>query len=356
MVPLSGMNARERVLAAIHRQPFDRVPTDIWATGEVWQRLRERFGTDAEVRAALHIDGMAGVGPAYIGPTLVAPPGENCDYWGIRTRPMAYATGVYDEYSCHPLASATTIDDLEAYPWPQAEWFDFSTVREQALAGRRTQAVAGGYMAPFYQHNKLRGLELSLMDPVLAPEFTHHLLRRTCDFIYAYHQRLFEAADGLIDLAQVTDDLGSQTGPLISLALYREFYAPHHQRFIDLCRQHNVRVMHHDDGAMRDFLPDLVNMGIEILNPVQWNCPGMDAAALKRDFGDRLAFHGGIENQRILPFGSPAEVRAEVRHCIDSLANDGTGYILAPCHNIQPVTPMENIVAMYEEAWEYGRR
>ena len=97
-------------------------------------------------------------------------------------------------------------------------------------------------------------------------------------------------------------------------------------------------------------------MGIDILNPIQWTCPGMDMAELKREYGGHLCFHGGVENQRILPFGTPDEVRAEVRHCIDALAGDGTGYILAPCHNLQVVSPVENILAMYDEAWNYGKR
>jgi len=97
-----------------------------------------------------------------------------------------------------------------------------------------------------------------------------------------------------------------------------------------------------------------VEIGIDILNPVQWTCPGMDMVELKREFGTRLCFHGAIDNQRILPFGTPAEVRAEVRHCIDALAADGTGYIVAPCHNLQGITPVANILALYDEAWRYG--
>lgn len=167
---------------------------------------------------------------------------------------------------------------------------------------------------------------------------------------------MFEACAGLIDVAQVTDDLGSQAGPLISLKVYREFYRPHHERFIKLCHEFGIKVFHHDDGSCRAFLPDLVGLGIDLLNPIQWTCPGMDMAELKREYGKRVCFHGAVENQKILPFGTPAEVRAEVRHCIDSLASDGTGYILAPCHNLQVVTPVENIIAMYDEAYTYGKQ
>jgi uroporphyrinogen decarboxylase len=273
----------------------------------------------------------------------------------MRTKRVSHEGGAYDEQSFNPLASAETLDDLNAYAWPEAGWFDYSGMRAKAEAESKTKALMCGYMAPFYFHNLLRGLEQSMMDPLLEPEFTHHVVGRISDFFYQYHRRMFEACEGFIDVAQVTDDLGCQAGPLISLELYQEFYAPHHKRFIDLCHEFGIKVFHHDDGSCRQFLPLLVGMGIDILNPIQWACPGMDMVELKAEFGQRICFHGAVENQRILPFGTPEEVRAEVRHCIDSLAGDGTGYILAPCHNLQVVTPVENIIAMYDEAWHYGK-
>lgn len=194
-----------------------------------------------------------------------------------------------------------------------------------------------------------------MIDPIVNPEFTHYLLERLCNFLYEHHRRIFETCEGLVDLAHVSDDLGCQTGPLIGLEIFREFYMPYYKKFIGLCRESSVKVFHHDDGAMRQFLPELVEMGIDVLNPVQWTCPGMDMAELKAEFGKKICFHGAVENQRILPFGTEEEVRAEVRHCIDALASDGTGYILASCHNIQPITPIENIIAMYDEAWKYGQ-
>jgi len=346
------MNSRERVLAAINHQPLDRVPTDIWATSEVCQKLLDHFGSWENINRELHIDGVAHVAPAYIGPQI---PGAS-DEWGNKTAPMQYDTGVYWEQCHHALAHLQTIDDAVAFDWPQAAWWDTSAMREQALERRKNQVVMCGYMAPFYFHNKLRGLEQSLVDPYENPELTHYILGRISDYFYDNHRRMFEACEGLIDISHVTDDLGSQTGPIISLELYREFYKPHHIRLCNLCKEFGVRIFHHDDGSCREFLPDLVDIGIDVLNPVQWNCPGMETKALKRDFGARVCFHGGIENQGILPFGTPADVRAEVRHCIDDLASDGTGYILASCHNIQPITPLENILAMYDEAWNYGKR
>lgn len=355
------MNSRERILAAINHQPVDRVPTDIWATPEVMDKLRARFGSDEDVRQALHIDGIADIRPAYIGPPLtMCPDDAGIDFkvlygvWGAGLQWMEHGTGRYLEQLNYPLANAMTAADLDAFRWPSTDWFDYAGFKAVAERHHAKQAVMCGYMAPVYIHNILRGMEQSLMDPLVEPELTHELLRRACDFEYERHRRTFEAAPGLIDIAQVTDDLGNQNGPMFSLELYRDFYKPHHQRFIKLCREFGIKVFHHDDGGMRAFLPDLVEIGIEILNPVQWSCPGMELTALKNDFGKRICFHGGVENQKILPFGTAEEVRAEVRHCIDDLACDGTGYILAPCHNLQSLTPIENIIAMYDEAWKYG--
>ena len=351
------MNSRERMLAAMDRQPVDRVPTDIWATAEVWSKLRAHFGADTDIRAELHIDGIASVAPRYVGPEMPAQPeGESIDFWGMRRRLTAHEGGAYNEQIHWPLAAARSVDDLDAYIWPQTDWFDYSHMRAEAEAARQHQAVQCGYMAPFYYHNLLRGLEQSLVDPLIAPDFTHALLDRLCGFFETHHRRMFETCGDLIDVAQVTDDLGSQHGPLISMELYRDFYARWHGRFIDLCHEFDIRVLHHDDGSCRLFLPLLIDMGIDVLNPIQWVCPGMDMVELKAEFGDRIAFHGGMENQRILPFGTPEQVRAEVRHCIDSLMSDGTGFILAPCHNLQVVTPVENIIAMYDEAASYGQR
>jgi uroporphyrinogen decarboxylase len=351
------MTSRERVLAAINHARCDRVPTDIWATDEVWEKLIPRFGPDKEaVYDALHIDAIVGIAPDYVGPALSkVAEDEQVDYWGIRNRRVRYQTGTYWEQIFHPLAFVRTRRDLDEYRWPTPDWFDYSGLKQRAREVRERHVVESGYMAPFYFHNLLRGLETSLIDPLDDAELTRDLIGRICHFFFEHHLRIFESCDGMVDIAQVTDDYGSQTGPLIGMTTFREFYKPHLQRFIDLCHTFNIKVFHHDDGAIRPFLPDLVAMGIDILNPVQHTCPGMERAGLKRDFGGRLCFHGGIDNQGVLPFGTPEDVRREVRRSIDSLAPDATGYILAPCHNLQAVSPVENIVAMYDEAFSYGR-
>ncbi|MGI6207637.1 MAG: uroporphyrinogen decarboxylase family protein [Anaerolineae bacterium] len=350
------MTRRERVLAAIERRPLDRFPTDMWATPEVASRLQRHFGcTDmVGVWDCLDIDGIVGIGPQYVGPPLPdLAPDRRVDEWGMEYRRQEYATGTYWEQVGYPLADAQTIADLDAYPWPSPDWYDYSVMPDLPQA-RGDRAVMYGYTAIFFWHNKLRGLEQSLTDPLLKPEFTRHLLRRITDTFLSLYEPGFRAAQGRVDITQVTDDFGSQSGLLISRSLFTDFYRPEMERAIALAKAYGLKVFHHDDGAMRELVPDLIEMGIDVLNPIQWRCPGMDRAALAADFGERLCFHGGVDNQQTLPFGTPDDVWAEVEYNLKTLGAGGTGYIVAPCHNMQPNTPTENILALYEAARALG--
>lgn len=350
---------RDRILAAINHETLDRVPTDYCGTDEITEKLFRHLGcaTVLEMFERLGIDGIMGVTPPYIGPPLPKLGADGTwrgiyQPWGIRLSPQPYPGGIYWEQSHYPLAEVETIEELDAYPWPKPEWYDYDDlVRQCALYPDR--AIMIGYSAVFYYHNMLRGLELSLMDPLLRPEFTHHLVGKIADTFYEYHARCFEATKGLAHITQVTDDWGSQHGLLTSPKIFEEFYRAPTQRAIDLAKEYDLIVFHHDDGDMRPLLPTLVEMGIEILDPIQWRCGDWNLSALKAKFGDRLCFHGGVDNQQTLPFGTPDDVRAEVVHLIETLASDGTGFIVAPCHNLQANTPVENILALYETAREY---
>ena len=181
------------------------------------------------------------------------------------------------------------------------------------------------------------------------------ILGHIFDFHIEHHRRIFAAAGGRIDTTWVAEDLGAQTGPLMSLKMYRRFLLPNQIKMADLARSFGIHIMHRTDGAARGFLPDLIDrVGIEILNPIQWRCPGMAREGLVRDFGDRVILHGSIDNQQTLAFGSVDDVAAEVRQSIEIYRP--ARWICAPCHNIQPITPTENIVAMYETIHACGGR
>lgn len=354
-VPLD-MTRRERVLAAIERRPLDRFPTDMWATPEVVDRLKQHFGVSSlhEVWDCLEIDGIVHVGPEYRGPKLPdLGPNRKVDEWGMVYQWQEYETGGYWEQVHYPLANAETIADIDAYAWPRREWYDFSVMPDLPEAhGDRAREY--GYIAIFYYHNKLRGLEQSLVDPLLKPEFTRHLIRRIAETFLEIHEEGYRAGKGVVDITQVTDDFGSQHGLLISRALFAELYRPWMEKAIALAKAYGLKVFHHDDGAVREIIPDLIEMGIDVLNPIQWRCPGMEQEGLARDFAGQVCFHGGVDNQHTLPFGTPEEVWAEVEHNLRTLGCLGTGYIVAPCHNIQPVTPLENILVLYRAAKELG--
>lgn len=351
------MTSKERVLAALDRRPVDRFPADYWGTDEMTAKLLRHFGVESQLDLwpRLHVDKIINVAPQYVGPPLVDTTDLQVDIWGVHRAPQSYAGGVYQEIRRSPLRDCQSVAEIEAtFRWPEADWYDFSGVAE-ACARHPEYAIEAGYAAPFYMFNNIRGLEPSLLDLAASPEIVEYCAEKIVHFLYEYHSRLFEAGQGRIDLTQVTDDFGCQYGLLVSPANFRRYYARHYQRLIGLAKQAGIRVFHHDDGAMSALLPDLVALGIDVLNPVQWRLPGMDPARLKASFGDRIAFHGGIDNQRVLPFGTLKEVEDEVHYCMETLGNGGTGYVVAPCHNAQAITPVENIVRVYEVVFHDGR-
>ncbi len=346
------MTPKERWLAVLNREPTDRVPTDYWATPEADQKLKEYLGceTTEQVCEILHIDLVVKVGGKYVGPELAK--GE--DVFGCRYQQVDYGTGHYSEISYNPLAEFDSVAEIERhYRWPEPDWWDYSHLPEQ-IAGKEDYPIQGGGSEPFLRYCTLRGLEQGFMDLVINPDMVDYCLDILFDLAYENTRRIYEAIPGQVTYSYIAEDLGSQESLLFSKSHIRKFFIPRMKRMMDLAHEHGAFVFHHSDGAIRDILPDMIAAGIDVLNPIQWRCKGMDRAALKRDFGDQIVFHGAMDNQYTLAFGTVDEVRQEV---IDNLQilGAGGGYILAPCHRIQAVSPPENIVAMYETAYEYSR-
>jgi uroporphyrinogen decarboxylase len=348
------MTPRQRWLALLDGKSADRVPTDYQATPEVTQRLlRELECADEETLwRTLHIDARRYVESSWQLPHH--PDDPEADMWGVRFRRVDYGSGVYDEPAHCPLADAQTVADVHALRWPDPDDFDYQVVSRTLDEDDGYRPIHSCCYEPFLLYAYMRGLERSFEDLALRPDLADAILGHIFDFYYEHQRRCFEAGGGRIDTTWVAEDLGSQTGPLMSLDTYRRFLLPNQIRMADLARSFNIHVMYHTDGAARPFLPDLIDrVGIELLNPVQWRCPGMEREGLVADFGDRIIFHGSIDNQYTLPFGSADEVVAEVRESIDIYRQ--ARWICNPCHNIQPNTPTANIVAMYETIHEFGR-
>jgi len=349
------MTSRERWLAILDRERPDRVPTDYWATGEVTQRLVKdlRCASEDELFAKLHVDRPAGLWA----PDKVHhhPDDPEADVWGVRHREVKYETGSYWEVVNHPLAGAKTPEDIHAFKWPRPDDRDYDSVREQVKKLPADRIVQAGGYEPFLQYCAMRGMEQAYVDLLSEPEIADAIFTHLFNYHYAINQRVFEIGKGRIDLTFIAEDLGSQTGLLMGLREIRRFILPNQKRMADLARSYGIHIIYHTDGAARDVIPDLINVtGIEILNPIQWRCPGMEREGLVRDFGAKIAFHGAVDNQQTLAFGTPDDVRQEVLDNLRIFAPPAR-WICAPCHNIQPVSPTENIVAMYETIYENGK-
>jgi uroporphyrinogen decarboxylase len=351
------LSSRERVRLTLAHQPADRVPLAMVCSGinppadaAFDALLREKKGCTLRD----YLDGILDVRPVeaqYCGPRLE--PGM--DIWGVQRQPHSFGTGSYDEICHYPLAAAITPADLERYRWPSPDWFDYSSldgsIRQAQQDGEHCLMIHNGNI--FETSWYMRGFEQMFLDFADSPDLVHALFGRVTDFFCAHFSRLLEVADGRVDLAFTADDLGGQNGLLLSLDTWERFIKPYHQRLNRVIHEFGVKVIYHTDGAVMKAVPGLIDMGIDVLQALQFSARGMDPAALKELAGMRLCFEGGVSVQTTLPFGTVEDVRAEVDTLISVLGKDG-GYILGPSHAIQAGTPAENILAMFETALDSG--
>jgi uroporphyrinogen decarboxylase len=347
------MTSRERWLALFAGEKADRIPTDYWATDEVTERLQRelRCSTKEDLFCRLNIDGIVSLEAPKIFTQL--PDDPAADIWGLRRTLIDYGSGTYDEFANHPLAHMTTVEEIHGYSWPSPDDRDYRSFAEMVRQAPGHRILRVGDFEPFLLYCALRGLEQAFMDLLLEPDIAQAALDHIFDYYYATNGRMFDAGKGRIDMTYIAEDLGGQTTLLLSPAQIRRFILPHQKQMADLARSYGIHIFYHTDGAVRDIIPDLINVtGIELLNPIQWRCPGMEREALVRDFGQRVIFHGGVDNQQTLPFGSEDDVRNEVLDNIRIFS--GSRWICAPCHNLQPVTPTANIIALYETIHRYG--
>ncbi len=346
---------RDRWLALLAGNSPGQVLCDYWSTAEVTDRLRKELAcaSDRALFERLGIDKLVLLGPTHAlatEDTWHTP--SLWSIWHVEVTNISYGDGLgtYEEAATNPMAKAETAADVERFDWPDPALFDIDGMRAKC-AEWQGYPILGGCYEPFYLYCRLRGMEQALTDLALNPEVAEAALERIYYFHESVIRRTLEAAQGLIDVIYVAEDLGTQATLLMSPASFRRFLKPWMRKMIDLAHSYGAKVMHHDDGAIRPLLPDLIELGIDILNPIQWRCKGMGREELARDFGKSLIFHGGVDNQQTLPFGTPDDVRREVADNI-RIFRQGKGYVVAPCHNLQPNTPTANILALYEAVHE----
>ena len=357
------MTSRQRVLNTFAHEKTDRVPINYMANGGINERLKRHFdvepGGPLDLVDYLHVD-FRGMGAPYNGPRLhFGDParGVNADpLWGQRTRWVKHSSGGYEENVEFPLLDADE-ETVAAYPMPDPDHFGYDKAlawcKEERLGRNRAVFAGGAGLADIINVNgRLRGMEQALVDLYTDDPAGTLLTDRRLAIDLKVTERLLERCKGYIDFLWMGEDLGTQRGPMISLELYRRAIKPRHKPFVDLAKSYGLPVMIHCCGASSFAFEDFIEMGIDAVDTLQPEAAGMSPEIIKRDFGGRLAFHGGISTAGPLAFGNVEETIADVLHTLD-VYTPGGGYMFSPAHMIQDNSPTENVVAMYRTALEY---
>jgi len=369
------MNSRERVETALnHREP-DKVPIDFggFATtieAEAYEDLKEYLGIQKDtlvwMRAHVDVDEEIlekfEVDTRYLRPYPiqkwedVKKTDTTIDSWGTKWH-QPKASYYFDPIE-HPLANST-LDDLKEYRYPQL-WKEEYAVRLSKTAERLYKETDYFLIADplcvgiWEQAWFLRGLENFLVDLLINREFANKLMNIVLEQRKDFLGKFLDTVGPYVDMVVLSEDFGTQEGPIFSPELYREMVKPCHKELNTFIKNKaDVKLFQHSCGAIREFIDDFIDVGIDVLNPIQVSAKGMDTKKLKQEFGERIVFWGGgCDNQKVLPFGSPDEVHQEVKKRISDL-KPGGGFIFSPIHCIQPETPPENILAMFEAVKEY---
>lgn len=336
------------MLAALRHVQPDRTPRDFWAEPPTWNRLLQHAGHNDRERLLQTL----GVDVRHL--DAPAPPEHDAgneilqNFWGERYVHHSTPWGPMRHDVKGALAEAQNLAELEAFPWPHPDCIDRSTLAAQCRR-HEPYALLYGFADVWQRPALVRGWEEFFVDLIERPDWVHYLCRKFTDFYLEDYTRAAEISGGRIDLYLLISDLGSQRGPLISKAMFLEFVAPYLKEMIDRIHHLGGRVLFHSCGAIAPFIPELIRLGIDALDPIQPIDASMQPEQLKSAYGDQLCFHGGIDMQQLLPHGTPAQVEAEVRRYCDVLGAGG-GYILGPAHLFQPDVPPENILAVYSGA------
>jgi uroporphyrinogen decarboxylase len=342
------MTSKERVHKAIRRESVDRVPIFMWFHPDTAKIMAAELGIQpGDVSFAFGDDvRQAWVGNNYAMEGIVHEhDGEgHTDQWGIGWE----KSGPFNQITSEPLIRATP-EEVHAYEYPYEASDELLSNMDPVMAEAEDYFV-GCDVSPCCHEmvSRVRGMERAIMDLAADPELADFMTGEAARF--AKHMSELAVSKLALDWLWTGDDIASQRGMIMSPEMWREVIRPHLQTVMDVGKDAGLWIAYHSCGAIRPIIPDLVEMGLNVLNPIQRGCPGMDPGELKADFGADLTFMGGMDTQDMLPNSSAAEVRDETARLIDVMTADGGGFILAASHTIPPETPFENIFAMYEAA------
>jgi uroporphyrinogen decarboxylase len=380
-----------RVRSAIQHEDSDRIPCDLLATTEVWDMLIEQFQPDTTgledmswlepereaVMRLLEVDCRLFSYDMFCRPPeemvkpgarvdwwsslirstpnrmwrQIAPDGTLYDVWGAHYKIEEHLFGRYEGFVTWVLGEAATVAELRDYPWPQPDWWDFSELpgmidRLQQDGPFHVRFRLGSF---FEQAWALRGLEQFMLDIGMGSPIAGYIMDRILEVHLENLRAVLDLAGDRLDMVYTYDDVATQNSLLISPKSWRKLVKPRHRKILDLIHSYGKPAMYHCDGAVAPLIPELIDIGVDVLNPIQPDSKGMDPAGLKATYGQQLTFHGGVDIIRTLPRGTPEQIRSEVRARVQTLGQGG-GYIMCSSHHIQPDTPLENVLAMYEPA------
>jgi len=351
------MNSKERVMTTFHFEEPDRVPVWCGASPEFMHIAKTRLQLpDNEAVSRRFGDDFRRVYAAYAGPDDRSP--DKCLPPGATGRTpfgvLRHGYG-YGQPLNHPLANAT-LEELEAFPWPRPEWMSAVGIRRQAEQWQGEFAVLGGDWSPFWHDAiDLMGMETLMIRLYEEPETVEALLGHIMDYYAGVNEQILAEAGDVIDILFIGNDLGSQTGPLIGPECFDRFLLPHFKRLSSIAQQHNLKVMLHCCGGIEPLIPSLLASGIHALQALQPDAAGMDPASLKAVYGKQMVLNGGLDSHNVLIDGTPELTRRKTRELLEIMMPGG-GFILSPSHDyLLAETPLENALALYDAAREYGR-
>ncbi len=347
-----SMTSKKRVLGAFDRTGYDRIPIKHEGTQEINHIIMDHFGLkNTEQLLRVVGDDFRYVEPVYCGPEVrTFLDGSVEGYFGERYKYAEFEGGKYLEACYLPFAGVNNLDDLDRSLFPAADRFDYSTIKQQCEKYKDYAVCFGtaGDMDFINSIARARGMEQVLMDLIDDNPVYLEIMDARFKFYYEMHERVLQAAEGLIDFTHIGEDLGNQNGSMISKGIFEKHFAPKFKRYFDMVHRYGARTMMHMCGCVYEFLPRLIELGLDVYDVVQPTIHEMDIANLQKQFGDKLAFCGSMCVQTTLAWGRPTDVAREVKRRL-ALFGKG-GLFLGPTHAIQVGSPLENIIALYKTA------
>jgi uroporphyrinogen decarboxylase len=342
------LKPKERVLRGINHQETDRIPIDFnGGSDEIIVKLKSYLNVSNENQLlnTLNVD-IRRLSPLVYNGEQRYHMGEKADFWGVTDR----ALNEGDSSRHCPFAEVSSVDEVEAYKWPIPENFcDFNNISEEIEAYKDYAVHAAVWAGIFHNYIWMCGFENSLVYLHTQPQVAHAILRHITDFWIGYTKKVLEIGKGKIDIVDSFNDFGTQIDLIMSPDMLRKFIIPELKRFYKEVKEYGAKGYLHSCGSVVSIIPDLVGIGVDILDPIQVSANGMAPENLKTKFGDKITFHGAIDTQHVLPEGTIEEVRNEVNRVIGILGKGG-GYILAGSQKFENDIPVENVIAMYDEA------